>query len=173
MSKQSEAIPWDQLTLLPEGSHVRTYQSQGNGLESGTAPAQDSGQSFTESFANYDPDTCSWRTSALSLFGGWMPYLENLPRAGTMLNGSAYQLVPLVPRTYATGCSFLPTPRSQGGYTESLKMESLVKRGEKHQWGNLAEWLAQKHGLKPSPSMVEQMMGYPLGWTDLEDSETP
>ena len=57
MSNQSEAIPWDQLSLSLEGSHVRMSQSQGNGLESGTAPAQDSGQSSTDSFANYDPDT--------------------------------------------------------------------------------------------------------------------
>jgi hypothetical protein len=30
-----------------------------------------------------------------------------------------------------------------------------------------------KAGLKLQPAFVEWMMGYPIGWTDLKDSETP
>jgi hypothetical protein len=65
----------------------------------------------------------------------------------------------------------LPTPAANAALTDRLSVESLIRRGEKHHPGNLAEWLAQKHGLKQSPTMLEEMMGFPIGWTDLEPSE--
>ncbi len=50
----------------------------------------DSGMSTPVSLAKYDPDSQSWRTSGLSLFGGSIPYSGALPRSGTMRNGRIY-----------------------------------------------------------------------------------
>ena len=57
------------------------------------------GQNTLESFASYDPDTSSWKTSQLSLLGDSTPYSETWPRAGMMRNGTSYRLQPLAPRT--------------------------------------------------------------------------
>lgn len=46
--------------------------------------------------------------------------------------------------------------------------ESISSAEDSH-----ASQLVQTVGEKPSPSMLEEMMGFPLGWTDLGHSETP
>lgn len=73
----------------------------------GNAP--DSGLSSREWFARFDLDSSSWRTSQLSLLGGLMPFSGRWPRSGTMRNGRAFRLPPLVPRISGTGYSFWPT----------------------------------------------------------------
>jgi hypothetical protein len=90
-----------------------------------------------------------------------------------MRNGICYRLPDSEPLTDATGYSFLPTPSANAYKTDSLSVESLKKHAVKHGWGNLAEWVAEKLGVKQSPSMLEEMMGFPIGWTDLDASETP
>jgi len=200
------------------------------------------GENMRESFASYDPDTSSWRTSALSLFGGSMSYSETWPRAGMMRNGISYRLQPLVPRTSAKGSGLWPTPTTdsaqnrqnkyaQGGtpLTVAVKnwptprtrgliggsgskemMGDMVKRGEldleeaeamagvkmwptptsrdwkgpgangRHRDGKLqldtldrAVQGAELPTGQLNPTWVEWLMGYPGGWTDLEDSATP
>ena len=68
------------------------------------------GQSSPASLANYDPDTSSWRTSQLSLLGGFGEFSETWPRSGMTRNGTAYQLPPLAPLTRGTASGLLPTP---------------------------------------------------------------
>jgi len=46
-----------------------------------------------------------------------------------------------------------------------MHKDSTTDRGK----GNLGEVI----GGQPNPTWVEWLMGFPLGWTDLEDSETP
>ncbi len=111
MSKQSEAIPWSQLSLLPVDSHVRMSAPQGKGRVSKTAPGQDSGQSFTESFANYDPDTSSWRTSQGCLLTGWAEFSATWPKSGTMRSGRCYRQQMSAHRTSESESLLWPTPR--------------------------------------------------------------
>jgi len=160
MSNQSEAIPWDQLSLSLEGSHVRMSQSQGNGLESGTAPAQDSGQSSTDSFANYDPDTSSWRTSQGCLLTGWAEFSATWPQAGTMRSGRCYRRQMSEHRTYVNESSSphiteFPTPAATsygssgnegGGNTLSAHRPSLETMARKNKW--------------PTPSVRDYKGGY-------------
>ena len=68
------------------------------------------GRNTPELLAKFDPDTSSWRTSQLCLDGGLTEFSETWPRSGTMRNGIAYQLPPLVPLTDATASGLLPTP---------------------------------------------------------------
>jgi hypothetical protein len=214
------------------------------------------GENMRESFASYDLDTSSWRTSALSLFGGSMLYSETWPRSGMMRNGISYRLQPLVPRTSEKGSGLWPTPnclgyRSDGelkilartakdraeylamstkaanskrerhwptprtrgligGSGSKEMMGDMVKRGEldleeaeamagvkmwptptsrdwkgpgangRHRDGKLqldtldrAVQGAELPTGQLNPTWVEWLMGYPGGWTDLEDSATP
>jgi hypothetical protein len=68
------------------------------------------GRNTPELLAKYDPDTSSWRTSQLCLDGDLALFSETWPRSGTMRNGTAYLLPPLVRLTDETGCGSLPTP---------------------------------------------------------------
>ena len=71
------------------------------------------GLSLPESFASYDRDTSSWRTSQYSLLEGLTEFLEPWPKSGTMRSGFVYQLPPLVRRTSDGECSLLPTPTAE------------------------------------------------------------
>ena len=156
---------WSQLHLLPVDSHVRMSQSQGNAQVSKTAPGQDSGQSFTESFANYDPDTSSWRTSQACLLTGWAEFSATFPPSGTMRNGRCYRRQMSAHRTYVNESSSphiteFPTPAATsygssgnegGGNTLSAHRPSLETMARKNKWPTprAADY---KGAQKPSPT---------------------
>jgi len=69
-----------------------------------------SGPTSHGSFAQFDRDTSSWRTSQASLFAtDSEPYSETWPRAGSMRNGCAYLRQPLALRTKESAFSSWPT----------------------------------------------------------------
>ena len=110
MNLKPASTAWNQLTLLLEDSHVRTYQSQGNELASRKAPGQDSGLNSTESFANYDHATSSWRTSQACLLTGWEEFSETWPQSGTMRSGKCFRQQTLVHPTSEKESSLWLTP---------------------------------------------------------------
>src|SRR3990167_763031 len=132
-----------------------------------------SGHNLPESFAFYDRNASSWKTCQGCLFEGLATYSGIWLPCGTMRSGRLFQRPQWERRIEGTAFGCLPTPSASEGNRDSLTVESLVKRGEKHQWGNLAEWMAQRHGYKPSPRFVELMMGFPRQWTVLDVSVIP
>ena len=64
------------------------------GAQDSTGPDRDCGQNTRASFASFDPDTSSWKTSQRCLVGGWVEFSETWPRAGTIRRGTVYQLPP-------------------------------------------------------------------------------
>jgi len=60
-----------------------------------------------------------------------------------------------------------PTPVASDAWTDGLK-SSQQKDGSRHSLN-----LPSAVGGKLNPTWVEWLMGFPSGWTDLEDSETP
>jgi hypothetical protein len=105
-------------------------------------------------FANYDPDSYSWRTSQASLFEEWAEFSETWPQAGMTRNGSAYRRRPSVPRIYERDSGLLPTP---------LATETGWRREPYSQGGKS---LSTTIGGPANPQYVEWMMGVPIGWTD-------
>lgn len=87
----------------------------------------------SESYAWYDQDSSSWKTSQRSLITGWTSFSESFTRQGTMQNGHVFQRQWLEPVTSETGGGQLPTPRAQEpgrtniGYGDSLK-EGVCKQ---------------------------------------------
>ncbi len=95
-------------------SHARTSASparEPDSLERGPV----FGMSSLGSLASYDPATSSWRTSQLSLLGGWEPFSATFPRSGMTRSGTLFQLQPLVRRTGGSGFGFWPTPDASMG----------------------------------------------------------
>ena len=62
-----------------------------------------------------------------------------------------------------------PTPTA----TRARNATSGRKAGSKHHSGTTLYDIAYQEGGKLNPQWVEWLMGYPTGWTDLKDSETP
>jgi hypothetical protein len=55
--------------------------------------------------------------------------------------------------------------------TKDEQIQALKDALEKH--GKHSPPLSSAIGGQLNPMWVEWLMGFPLGWTDLEDSETP
>lgn len=109
--------------------------------------------------------------SALSLFGGWMSFSDVFPIAGMMRSGNIYQHPLSVHRTAAEGSSLLPTPtasdwkgssraRYRGAPTSRVGRTSAALRTSIDDPTCL------------HPSFGEEIMGFPIGWTDLSASVT-
>ena len=103
----------------PEGSPARAPALQANAKASDT-PRPFCGERWPESFASFDPATCSWRTSRPSLLSTTEPCGEKWsgtwPRSGCVSNGIAYRQQPSAPLTAVTGSSALlavPTKRRE------------------------------------------------------------
>lgn len=190
MSEQSES------TSSPAASPASPYPSL-DGAERKTTIAG-FGLSSSGSFAYFDPDTSSWKTSQGSLLPEWETFSEGWPRAGMTRSGIAYRLPPSVPRTSVTDSSYWPTPvahddgktpeahlamkaRMPGGPRKTItSLTVMVKAVARELWPTPTanRWSGlQSHGrnavLGPlNPAWVEWLMGCPIGWTDSELSET-
>jgi hypothetical protein len=147
MCEQLEEKPLQGLISLPEASPAKILAAQEGGQE-----LQESNQAFgrnsTVSFANYDHDTCWWRTSQLCFIPSsenetgersasnqplLAKFLVTWPRAGMMRNGKCYQRKHLVRHISGKGPSLWRTPQVadsksaqlQSGYTTNLTHQVL------------------------------------------------
>lgn len=103
------AVMTGTLTSSAAVSPARTYPTLEKGQDS-TATDQVFGTKCSGSFAWFDRDTSSWRTSQLCLTGEWELWSEGWPRSGTIASGTASRHVPLVPLTGGTGYGLWRTP---------------------------------------------------------------
>jgi hypothetical protein len=123
------------------------------------------GQRWQTSFAQYDPDTSSWRTSQLSFEIDSLgePSSPTFTKWGSMRNGRLYERPILAPRIGAKGSTSWPTPRATMARMRTnpgrpgrpnLNLEEAV--------GNTGEGLGYLN-----PQWVEWLMGFPVGWCSL------
>lgn len=118
------------------------------------------GVNMSEPFAHFDHDTSSWRTFQASLLTNtWDEFLETWPRAGMMQNGIVSRVTTSAPRKSEIECGLLPTVRKV--VPTSIPADRYF--GEENYHSNLEEYL----GGHPSPTFAEELMGYPMGWTEL------
>ena len=221
--------------VTPADSHAKTSATLESGPES-TESDLVCGRNMPESFALFDPDSSSWKTSQRCLFGGLIEFSATWPRAGMTRSGIAFRLRPLVRLTDATAFSSWPTPRAAdcqrgpdyggtpgheggGNLLGAVKMLPTPRASDADRGGrgdliqavrgntnrhfanpaktacetpssrdwkgmSAASWrsrtsgdttptLPDQVGGQLNPDWVEWLMGFPIGWTDLKDSETP
>ena len=147
-----------------EASPARTSHRLAVRLASPQTPGVDCFMSSPESLAWYDPESSCWRTS-LPLLAQMMgltspPFSGSWPRSGMMVGGTVYPLPPLAPLTAAidgSSSALLPTPSANDHKGSS-------RPGQRR--GQLSEVVA---GAILNPAWVERLMGFPDGWTDLEE----
>ena len=166
----------DQLTLFAEDFPARTSRAQGS-LRALMRSGQAYGQKLSVWLATFDRKSFSWRTSqtcwlaqASNQADGLAEFSGIWPRSGMMRSGIAYQLPTLAPLTSGTGSgsSLIPTP------TACDWKGSGVPRAHRGAKNNLRDWFKWHFNLQyPPVAVVEYMMGFPDGHTDLRPSETP
>ncbi len=169
-------------------SRARTYPQPEEARESlESDPGY--GLNSLASLARYDPGTHSLRTAQCSLFEDSTECCAILPRWGLMRNGECLEQTPLVRHTSETGYGLWQTPvadyacnreagkwnsRGEPKLSAQVKLlptprafmhkDSATDRGK----GNLGEVV----GGQLNPTWVEWLMGWPLGWTDLQPLAT-
>jgi DNA (cytosine-5)-methyltransferase 1 len=151
-----------QSTQSAEAFHAKTL-AQREKVQELKANAQAYGLSMPDLLANYDPASCSWRTSQHCLVEGLTVYSETWPRSGMMRNGTAYLLPPLVLLTDVTASGLWRTPSAQasGILPERLETKSgnAPKRGERlydKRTGRNAQFgLEQQVRFWPTPTASE------------------
>lgn len=93
----------------PADFRVRTYPSLAEGLAS-KVRALVSGRNTSDSFANYDQKSSSWKTCQASFLPGLDEYSETWPRSGMTQSGTAFLLQPLARVTGEIASGSWPTP---------------------------------------------------------------
>lgn len=126
----------------------------------------DYGSKCCGSFASFDPDTSSWKMSQPFLFEEWGESSPTWPRAGILRNGTVYRLDTSMRRTNANVSSYLPTPTKSMG-----KGGWGISKSGRNRYSQAVISRAFLFGYKPPVSLLEWMMGFPLGFTDIASAE--
>ena len=158
------------------GGHARTSANQEKGQAwMVTAPACIS--NCTASYAKCGPEFSSWRTCQLSLVEDWTPYCGPWQKSGSLHGGAVYDFPHWVPLIDAKDGSVwvgwpTPTHRTFDQSPEAFdrrRKKLLAKKINGNGAGKLlaVEVRRGTKGLHINPSWVEQLMGFPVGWTSL------
>lgn len=155
----------------------------------------DSGERWPASWVRYEAATSSWRTAQCSLLGGLEQFSETWPKWGTMRGGECWGHTMPGHLTSEKESGLWPTPTAYQGPQEGnvRLMRKKIDNGEitrEEAWSMIGgdpfkkqgaiparkNWptptLAAQAGGKLNPMWVEWLMGWPIGWTDLEPLAT-
>jgi len=212
MTSQPSTQFQDQLTLFAVDSLAKTSAQPASRRGSRKVPAPVCSTNSCESFAWWDRNTSSWRTSQRSLLTEWTLFSERWPKQGLMRSGHVFRRVLWEPVTKGIGGGALPTPtagdsknrgyfyqRKNGvvtGWNPSLcgavgaakvptTLPTPTTRDYKDSGPNVNYQKAAEKSRLPgavvvqcsaqngggtylNPFFVEEMMGYPTGWTALK-----
>ena len=192
MSEKSADTTCKQLMLFAEDFPVKTSVEQAQERVC-TGKDLDFGSSSHASFARLDLATLSWRTYQCCAQGDSELYSKTWPRSGTMQSGTAYRHRSSTRLTRGTGSLLWPTPTTSPGRPCEGNVRMLRKQVLA---GNLLaeDAAAMLDGKDPfsaqgnypahsklkcdkvtpgktNPAWIEWLMGFPIGWTDIDASE--
>ena len=131
-----------------------------------------SGRRWSGLLARYDLASCSWRTAQSSLLEGWDEFSETWPKWGSMHSGESFQRRPWVPLTSGKESGLQADPplwRTPSASVVEPKSSVVKLTGRKPTDPQVG--LADQVGSPLNPMWVEWLMGWPLGWTDLNPLE--
>ena len=142
------------------------------------------GEKWRASFTKYDPSSCSWKTHQCSLLGDLDEFLETWPRWGLMRNGECWDMTNLAVNTGETEFGLLATPTKElfsHWASAKAKISTNGKRKSGVKVGSILWWDMTEQHLRlggqeetkmiPDPSCGEVVMGWPMGWTELQSLE--
>ena len=188
------------LTQFAGGSPAKTFRPLEWGEDWGQSdPA--SGPSSCALLARYDPASRSWKTCQPLLpvhemrpEDGLVVFSETWPRSGMMRSGIAFRLPTLARAIRGTGYGLWQSPlTAYDGRSETAFLAAKARADAKRKAGLYKKGcgspgmvdlrravLRSERALREIPSdadlnprWVEQLIGFPDGWLNIEPSETP
>jgi len=94
------------------------------------------------------------------------------PKLGMMRNGIVTERPGLTPLTKESGSSLLPTVTANTAKNTSLGINWNMREKKCHLDGVFMNQHGLKTGERLQPAFLEWMMGFPIGWTEVQHSET-
>lgn len=133
------------------------------------------GRGWPTSYAEYDPDTSSWRTFQLSFEIPGHSELSSVTftSSGSMRNGRLYERPTSAHLIAVNGSTFWPTPRANAG--SHMIAWSRAESGQHR--SQLEDYLGWMHiraggqrvsGWNVNPEWADWLMGFPTRWTVCE-----
>ena len=128
-----------------------------------------------ELLATLDQESLSWRTCQMSFDWVDPPSLDRLPQSAIILNGKLYGLQILEHLTEGPGGFVLPTPTVNEAHNNPFTPSQWERAGSLNveaakMQGYTKDTIGK--GFRLNPPFVEEMMGFPIGWTELKPLET-
>ena len=162
----------DMWTLLVEDFHVKTFQLPELWKELQEKDL-DFGVRCLELFGTLDLSTQSLKIVQLYLFEVLSESYATFPKSGIMQNGNVYRTSLLDTHTAERESTLLPTPTKSDHKATFAKVEALTRYLKSGHQIRAMDILAQKGFLKSQRiAILEMMMGFEIGHTELEVSET-
>ena len=167
-------------------SPAKTYQAQDRGPEL-LAKGLGYGERCLDLCATFDQSTQSLKMLQgcfLEKMGdGLTGFSQTWPRQGSIWNGNVYRHPQSALRTSEIEYTVLPTPTKMDGYAYSLKQTLRSKETWETISGLTGLVVARVLGLTGkqkqkkkylvNPLLLEKMMGFPVGWTEIQVSGMP
>ena len=180
IGNDSNETEYSPSTLSPEDSPARMLVRQVKELVSiiktGKSPEADSGLNTQGSLAKLGPDglwqkmygdSCQFLLPGLTE-GGLELFSETWPTLGIVRDGIVTGLVTSAHHTEENGSSSWPTPTMRD-YKGARKAETFMLTGRCVDTNSLPDAIREsaQHG-SLNPSWVEILMGFAIGWTDVD-----
>jgi hypothetical protein len=154
-----------ELTLFAEVFPASHSASLGGNTEPLTNDGD--GLGWNQSYAQYDPESSSWKTSHHS-YEMWKlsdGYSVTFTPSGSMRNGQLSPRAPWVPHTCDAGCSWWPTPTAaMGTHGWGLTQAGIGKRSSVAMAMRVLGVIESLGRWRPPVLMIEMLMGLPPGW---------
>ena len=156
-----------QLTLLQGGSHVSRSALQDEKKERKITVT--SGRKCLELLKSLSPLGSLAKTLLTSSV--WHSNARKLTWKvkATKCNHLLYQLAVSMPPTNETECGLWPTPTARDFRDFGNPTPTQYRAVKKRDSPSGALIMTTRWGFRISPRIYEWMMGYPIGWTELED----
>ena len=164
----TEGLGTDELILCAEDFHAKTSVPQGGEMElTGISPSF--GVKWLGLLAKWDRDLCLWKTPQCSLLADLDEFSGTWPRWGMMQNGECSELSMQGLRISENAFGFWPTPTCHNAKEQDSPAESKRNTPTLCHVARGGDQTLPRH---LNPEWVEWLMGWPLGWTDLQPLET-
>jgi hypothetical protein len=170
----TEDLGMDLLMWYREVFLAKIYQSQTQKGADSTEIGAGFGAKCEGSLARFDPDSSSWKTAQCLLFGEGCELLPTLPNWGFSADGELWEVATPIVLCAETECGYLPAAVASDGKYHGKEKWIANSRAKRKANGKLAPtekitYAYYESGIptKYFPEISEDVMHWPIGWTDL------